>query len=98
MIESAGWKTNVAHPDSRVPPDDYGARFQPFLGKQPKSNGATGTQPDRFWISGPEGPERNLFGDETTVGIVDEQEGGIIAYIHEANAPRLIEALRAFTG
>ena len=36
--------------------------------------------------------------DGSTVGIVDENEGGIVVYCHENNADRVIEAFRAFTG
>jgi hypothetical protein len=34
------------------------------------------------------------FGD-ATVGIVDEDAGGVIVYVHESNAPVILQALRA---
>lgn len=37
------------------------------------------------------------FGTDT-VGIVDEDSGGIIAYVHETNAQRVVEALMAANG
>lgn len=57
----------------------------------------------RFWVNDPQSTRDGLdgaeppFGDET-VGIVDDNEGGVVAYVHSENAARLVEALRVFTG
>ncbi len=50
----------------------------------------------RFWVADP--PGKYLPFGEETVGIVDENEGGIVAYVHANNAERTIEAFRGFTG
>lgn len=51
---------------------------------------------DRFWICPLDNEADELapypFGGDT-VGIVDEEEGGIIAYVHQDTAPRIIRAL-----
>lgn len=55
----------------------------------------------RFWVIDLEDDTRDDAYDAIAtdwVGVADEIEGGIVAYIHPINAPRLIEALRAFTG
>ena len=50
----------------------------------------------RFWVT--DGTESMIrpFGPDT-VGVVDENEGGVVAYVHADNAQRLIDALRAYT-
>jgi hypothetical protein len=52
----------------------------------------------RFWIHDSvveDQPDTGMpFGD-ATVGIVDEDAGGVIVYVHESNAPVILQALRA---
>ena len=52
----------------------------------------------RFWVHdslAEDTPDVPLPFGEATVGIVDEDEGGVILYVHEGNAIRIIEALRS---
>lgn len=64
-----------------------------FLGPSAESRNVE-QEGSRFWaVTDP--PQRD-FGDKT-VGIVDENEGGIVVYVHDGNALRVIEAFRAFT-
>lgn len=53
----------------------------------------------RYWVLIAEGADGHVevFGTGT-VGIVDEEQGGVIAYAHEANSGRILRALRALDG
>lgn len=55
----------------------------------------------RYWIHDSlteDQPDIGLpFGDET-VGIVDEQAGGVILYLHQSRAQAILDALRANEG
>jgi hypothetical protein len=66
-----------------------------FLDKstEPRDTEQDGT---RFWWLSPIYTPAT-FGSGM-VGIVDENEGGVVAYCHADNAERLVRALRAFTG
>lgn len=58
---------------------------------------------DRFWVVG---DVNEADGNTPTewlrsgdlVGVVDENEGGIVAYCHRLNADRLVRALRTAAG
>lgn len=49
----------------------------------------------RFWVTDLDHLQPAPAG---YVGVVDEEEGGIVVHVHESNADRLVEAFRAFTG
>jgi hypothetical protein len=51
----------------------------------------------RFWSTEPPDDDPGPFGSDT-LGVVDENEGGIVAYVHRDNADRVIAAFRAFAG
>jgi hypothetical protein len=48
----------------------------------------------RYWILDTEDEAITVFG-EHTVSIVDEESGGIIAYVHSDNAQRIVDALNS---
>jgi hypothetical protein len=53
---------------------------------------------ERYWINtsvADDFPEQAVFGPRT-VGIVDNETGGMIAYVHEDNAGRVMAAFAAF--
>lgn len=61
----------------------------------------------RFWTTdatdiidtlGSDLTEDELPYGKDTVGIVDENEGGVIAYCHKDTAPAILDALRVKTG
>lgn len=55
----------------------------------------------RFWILFilPEEDQGTLaYGVADTVGIVDEEQGGIILYCHKDSANMIVEALEAHNG
>lgn len=54
-------------------------------------------QGSRFWATSVDEPKEQVFG-ASTIGIVDENEGGIILYLHEMRADEIIAMLRLATG
>lgn len=58
---------------------------------------ATTTRSEQIYIHdsiSEDDPERAVFGEDTC-GIVDEEEGGVVAYTHRDNAEALCDAWRA---
>jgi hypothetical protein len=49
----------------------------------------------RFWICDTD--DQKPFGAET-VGVVDEEQGGIVVYVHQINAVAVLDAFRATVG
>jgi len=60
-----------------------------------------GTDPagggSRFYVTPGDGTHTGPFGF-ATVGIGDEEAGGIVTYCHQDNAAAMIAAFRAYTG
>ncbi len=55
----------------------------------------------RFWIHDSvieDQPDTGMPFGADTVGIVDENEGGVILYLHKDSADQVIESLRAAAG
>jgi hypothetical protein len=76
-----------------------GDTFRNFITGESYTVPSEGSDPEfRYWLHDTvvdDQPDVPMpFGD-ATVGIVDEDAGGVILYVHESNAPTILAALRA---